>query len=196
MCANLTYQVFQADSKGPQPLPDDRAVVPPIHIVEKSQSELFTKNWHHGRKKNQTKYFEKIFLAAQKKVRYDLWTAHQHIHGWNFKKLVFQTILPVLPVPVQILQVYAPLQKATQRELQCRLHTGQKLETKAGQKPCLSRRSASENYGCWQINVISVCNLDRKFKAHIGKKILIKNLWQAHLQFVATHLLYRGTESH
>lgn len=71
----------------------------------------------------------------------------------------------------------------------------QKLETKAGQKPCLSR-SASENYGCWQINVISVCNLDRKFKAHIGKKILMKNLWQAHLQFVATHLLYRGTESH
>lgn len=114
------------------------------------------------------------------------------LNNWYFK----QTILPVLPVPVQILQVYAPLQKATQQELQCRLHTGQKLETKAGQKLCLSRRSASENYGCWQINMISVCNLDRKFKAHIGKKILMKNLWQAHLQFVATHLLYRGTDSH
>lgn len=40
------------------------------------------------------------------------------------------------------------------------------------QKLCLSWSSASENNGCWQISVISVCNRDRKFKAHIGKKNL------------------------
>lgn len=67
MCANLTYQVFQADSKGPQPLPDDRAVVPPIHIVEKSQSELFTKHWHHRRKKNKQNTLRKSFWQLRRK---------------------------------------------------------------------------------------------------------------------------------
>lgn len=43
MCANLTYQMFQADSKGTQLVPDDLAVVLPIYIVEKIQSKLFTK---------------------------------------------------------------------------------------------------------------------------------------------------------
>lgn len=93
MCANLTYQIFQADSKGTQPVPDDLAVVLPIHIVEKSQSKLFTKNLAPWKKKNptQTKHLKKVFLAAPKKIRYDLWTVHQHTHGWNFKQLIFQT---------------------------------------------------------------------------------------------------------
>lgn len=120
------------------------------------------------------------------------------LHGWNFKQLVFQT-------NKQFYQFYLCQSKACkfkhrykmQHKENCSatLHTRQKLETKAGQKLHLSWRSASENYGCWQISMISTCNLDRKFKTHTGKRILTKNLWRAQLQVVATHLLYSERDS-
>lgn len=68
MCANLTYQIFQADSKGTQPVPDDLAVVLPIHIVEKSQSKLFTKNLAPWKKKksNPNKTLKKSLSGSSK----------------------------------------------------------------------------------------------------------------------------------
>lgn len=66
------------------------------HSGEKSKQAVYKKLslWEKTQKnqtKTQTKYFKKFFLAAPKKIRYGLWTAHQHIHDWNFKQLVFQT---------------------------------------------------------------------------------------------------------
>lgn len=68
-------------------------------------------------------------------------------------------------------------------------HTGQKLETTLTLETFL-------NYKCWQISLISVCHLDRKYKTHIGKKVMTENLCQALLQLAATHLLYRERDSH